>query len=241
MTALRSLLFNIFFFAGFTVFLLSVWVLVPFPPDVLRTVVVWWSKVIGGALRVIAGVDCEFRGTENLPPPPAVIASKHQSAFDTICYLWLKPFPMYVMKKELLSIPFWGWYANRCGKVAVDRRGGAGALKKMVRESLVALDDGKYLVVFPEGTRVAPGDKKPYHPGIAAIYAAAKAPLVPVALNSGVFWGRRKFLKRPGTIVVEYLPPIPPGLDRKAFIAELESRIEEATNRLVAEGRDKAG
>jgi 1-acyl-sn-glycerol-3-phosphate acyltransferase len=146
-----------------------------------------------------------------------------------------------VLKKELLAIPFWGWCAAKSGSIGVDRSAGASALKAMVRDVEDELARGTPIVIFPEGTRTEPGKRGTYHPGIAALYARTKAPVVPVALNSGVFWGRREFLKRPGTMILEFLPPLPAGLDRRTFMAELERRIEQASDKLVAEARGEAG
>ena len=196
-----------------------------------------WTHFARRGLKLIVGLDHEIRGRENLPDGPSILASKHQSAWDTMAFLWLFPRPVYIIKKELLSIPLWGRCAARCGHIPVDRAGGAAALKQMVRAARAALAKGRHVVIFPEGTRVAPDERHPYHPGIAALYAQASVPVVPVALNSGVFWGRRSFHKQPGTIILEFLPAIPPGLDRKAFLGELENRLESASDRLLAEAR----
>lgn len=240
MTAFRSILFNVFLFGSLTVFLLGAVFLLPFPERVMERAVTGWTRVARRGLKLIVGLDHEVRGQEHMPDGPAILASKHQSAWDTMAFLWLFPRPVYVIKKELLSIPLWGWCAARCGHIPVDRAGGAGALKQMVRASRAALAKGRHVVIFPEGTRVAPGEKLPFHPGVAALYAQASVPVVPVALNSGVFWGRRSFQKRPGTIVLEFLPAIPPGLDRKTFIDELERRLDTAADRLILEAQPAA-
>ena len=135
----------------------------------------------------------------------------------------------------MLKIPFYGWMLKKGGMVAIDRDGGASTLKQMVRDSRAVIETGRPLVIFPEGTRSHPGEKLPYHPGVAAIYKQADVPVVPVALNSGLFWGRRSFAKKPGTIIIEFLPPLAQGLDRKTFMAELENAIEGNTNRLLTE------
>jgi len=142
--------------------------------------------------------------------------------------------PAIVLKRELMMIPFYGWYLWKAGMIAIDRAAGASALKRMVASSEQVAGEGRAIVIFPEGTRTAPGVQHPYQPGVAALYRQLGLPLVPVAVNSGVFWGRRRFAKRPGRITIEILPPIPPGGDRRAVMAELESRIETATARLVA-------
>ena len=125
--------------------------------------------------------------------------------------------------------------------IRIDRAGGARALRGLIEGGRAALDRGAPIAIFPEGTRVAPGEHRPYHPGVAALYRHLDCTVVPVALNSGVFWGRRSFVKRPGRIVVEFLPPIAPGLERKDFMTELERRLEPATERLVAEARRQIG
>ena len=237
MTRMRSIAFNVFFFGGLTLFLISMIAVLPLPRIVLRKSIRGWAKSVCWGLKTIAGIDHEVRGLDNLPESPVILASKHQSTWETVAFVWMFQHPVYCIKKELFLIPLWGWYARKCQQVEIDRKGGAGALKRMVRDSLLALERGRDLVVFPEGTRVAPDARGDYHPGIAAIYARTDRPVVPVALNSGVFWGRRTFMKYPGTIVVEFLPPIPPGLDRRKFLSELETRVEEATAKLVAEAR----
>jgi 1-acyl-sn-glycerol-3-phosphate acyltransferase len=192
----------------------------------------------GGVLRLCAltvGLSHELRGRENLPRGPAIIAMKHQSAWDTFAVAVLFSDPAIVLKRELMWIPFYGWYLWKAGMIAIDRKAGAPALRKLVAAAGRAAAQGRPIVIFPEGTRTAPGTRRPYQPGVAALYRRLGLPLVPVAVNSGVFWGRRSFLKRPGRIVVEILPPIPPGGERKPVMAMLEERIETATERLVAE------
>ena len=140
-----------------------------------------------------------------------------------------------MLKRELLWIPCYGWYARKAGMIPIDRGAGATALKAMLRRARAVMAQGRSILIFPEGTRTAVGTKRAYHPGVAALYTQLELPVVPVALNSGLFWPRRSFLKRPGRIVVEALAPLPPGLERRTFLTELQSRIETATERLVAE------
>lgn len=239
MIYLRSLAFNIFFFGGLTIFLLMMLVVLPLPDRYMVVCVRTWSRILCGALKVLAGVDQELRGLENIPDEPVIFASKHQSIWETIALVWVFPEQSYVLKKELLSIPLWGWCASKCGHISVDRDGGASALKGLVRDSRKFLEMGRHLIIFPEGTRSAPGKTGTYHPGIAALYSQLSAPIVPVALNSGLYWGRRRFLKKPGTIIVEFLPPMPKGLDRRTFMAELEERIETASRRLYEEAHNR--
>lgn len=239
MTFMRSLVFNVLFFSYGTFFSIVLMLTLPFPRRVLQRGLGLWMKLTMATLRIVAGVRMEFRGLNNLPSGAAIIVSKHQSAWETGIFLTILEDATYVLKKQLLSIPFYGLLLRKSKMIAIDRDGGASSLKKLVAESLAALDDGRKLVIFPEGTRAAVGDKLPYHPGVAAVYKRAEVPVIPVALNSGLFWPRRKFLKEPGCIVLEYLEPMPTGLDRKSFMAELENRIETASNRLIEEGRAK--
>jgi 1-acyl-sn-glycerol-3-phosphate acyltransferase len=235
MIYIRSILFNIWFFG---VSILSIVLLVltlPLPRAVLNKGFKAWMVLVMGGMKVLVGLSYEVRGRENIPAGPALFSSKHQSAWDTGIFFLLLEDASYVLKKELLSIPLYGWLLKKDKMVAIDRGGGGSALKQMVRDSRAIIEDGRQLVIFPEGTRSQAGAKLPYHPGIAAVYKQAGVPVVPVALNSGLFWGRRSFAKKPGKIIIEFLPPLAPGMDRKTFMAELESRVEEASNRLIAE------
>jgi 1-acyl-sn-glycerol-3-phosphate acyltransferase len=232
---LRSLLFNVVLYAWCTVVVLMLWALIPFPRRTIQAVTRRWMRSVHWLLEAMVGLVHEIRGREHLPPGPVILASKHQSAWDTTIFHCLVENPAYVLKKELLAIPLYGWYLQRVKMITIDREAGPAALRHMLRQTAEVLGMGRSVVIFPEGTRVAPGQRHPYHPGVAALYSRTEAPVVPVALNSGLFWGRRSFLKRPGVIVLEMLPPMPRGLDRRAFMAELERRIEEASARLAAE------
>jgi 1-acyl-sn-glycerol-3-phosphate acyltransferase len=201
----------------------------------------FWMSGIQALLRGLVGLDYEVRGREHLPPGPAIIAAKHQSAWETLAFNLIVPDLVVALKRELLRLPFFGWFARKSRMIGIDRRHGASALRSLVREAEVVMARGERLLIFPEGTRVAPGKRVRYQPGTAALYGRLDRPVVPVALNSGLFWSRRGFLKRPGLIVVEFLPPIPPGLDRRAFEALLAERLETATDRLIAEARGTRG
>lgn len=187
--------------------------------------------------RVICGITYELRGAEHISRAPALYASKHQSAWDTAVFLVLLNHPAYVLKRSLLSIPLWGWYLWRMKMIAIDRAAGASAIKHMIRQANAALASGRPIVIYPEGTRTAPGAAPQYHPGIVALYNQLNVPAVPVALNSGCYWGRDSFLKRPGKIIIEFLPPIAPGMDKKEFKTRLETSIETASQRLLLEAR----
>ena len=235
MAAVRAVLFNLCFFGLTALACLAYLPLMVLPWRVLSGAVRRWAVMVMWLLRVVVGIRHQVRGAEKLPERPAIIAAKHQSAWETIAFNALLRDPAFVFKSELMLIPVWGWLAWRTGQIRVDRRAGAKALKRMNAAARTAIADRRSIVIFPQGTRTPPGQAGPYLPGVAALYQALQVPVVPVALNSGLFWGRRAFLKRPGVITIEYLDPIPPGLDRKAFMRQLEHRIETATRRLEAE------
>jgi 1-acyl-sn-glycerol-3-phosphate acyltransferase len=239
MAAVRALLFNLCFFGLTFLVCLAYLPLMLLPWRVLSGAVRLWAVMVMWLLRVVVGIRHQVRGAEKLPQRPAIIAAKHQSAWETIAFNALLRDPAFVFKSELLLIPVWGWLAWRTGQIRVDRRAGAKALKRMAAAARTAIADRRSIVIFPQGTRTPPGQAGPYLPGVAALYQALQVPVVPVALNSGRFWGRRAFLKRPGVITIEYLDPIPPGLDRKAFMRQLEHRIETATRRLEAEAEQQ--
>lgn len=191
----------------------------------------WW-------MRLIVGTKMEVRGRENLPDGPALIASKHQSAWDTFAIIPVFRDPAMVMKAELRNIPLYGWFSRKFEHVLVERERGPGALRKLIRDAKKRADQGREIVIFPEGTRRRPGADPEYKSGVMALYEGLELPCVPVALNSGLFWPRRSLSRHPGTIVVEILEPIPPGLDRKAFKSELIDRIETASGRLIREAAE---
>lgn len=195
----------------------------------------FWNRVIMAMVRNVAGIGYEIRGGDNIPARPAVIAVKHQSAFETLALPLILGDPLFVVKRELFWIPIFGWYLARLGNIAIDRAAGPKALKAIVRRAERALGRGHHVIIFPEGTRVAPGHTRDYGPGVAALYTMLDVPVVPVALNSGLFWGRRSFGKTPGRVCISFLPAIAPGLPRGEFMAVLSRRIEAATNRLLAE------
>ena len=195
-----------------------------------------WARVVMACLRVICGVKVEVRGRQFMPTGPALVAAKHQGMFDTIAPFTFLPDAAYVLKKELLIIPFYGWYSIKGGMIAVDRAGHAAALKKLVKDTRERMAEDRQVVIFPEGTRKDPGAAPDYKPGIAALYRDLGLPCTPMATNSGAHWPAHGFLRRPGTVVFEFLEPIPAGLKRGEFMKELQARIETASNALLAEG-----
>lgn len=237
MIALRSLVYNFLFFFICAVLAIGLLPLLVFPRRVLQWALKSWAGLLLWLLKVVVGLDSKITGLENIPSGPVIIASKHQSAWDTGIFHQLLPDPVFVLKQELVMIPFFGWLIARAGCVPINRKGGAKALKGMVADVGRALQMGRQVIIFPEGTRTHPDASNTYNPGVAAIYRGAGVPVVPVALNSGLFWQRRSFLKRPGTITLEFLPAIEPGLDRKEFMKRLEGDIETACRRLAGDGR----
>ena len=234
---LRSSIFNVLFYSWTAIVSLACGPVMIFPncgPWILR-IGQFWARSSLGLLRICCRLDHRVTGLENLPDGPYLVASQHQSAWETLALCLVMRDPAYVLKKELTRIPFFGWVLIRYGMVPVDRKGGASALKTMVRECRNRLEDGRTLLIFPEGTRVIPGSKQPMHPGVAALYSGLEVPVVPAALNSGLFWPKRGFLKRPGTIQLEILPAIEPGKSRKEFMAALQTALDQASQRLLKE------
>jgi 1-acyl-sn-glycerol-3-phosphate acyltransferase len=203
------------------------------PPSSAMAAASLWGRAVLFGLKYIAGVRLEFRG--RLDEKRVLIASKHFSMWETVAYLAIFPRPALVMKQSLLRIPFYGWYCRKMGMIAIDRSAGAGAIRTMAAAGKRALSEDRPIVIFPEGTRKKPGDPPDYKPGVAALYVQLQVPCVPVAHNSGLFW--TGFIKRPGTIIVQLLEPIPPGLRRHEFMTTLEQRIEEGTKRLFDEAQ----
>jgi 1-acyl-sn-glycerol-3-phosphate acyltransferase len=236
MTILRSAIFFLWFALASTVL-----ALVALPGLVLdRRFVVFvshtWSRATLWGLKTIAGLDYEIRGT--VPTQSVLIASKHMSMWDTITLYLLLGEPFAVVKRELLRIPFYGWFVAKAGAIAIDRAGRANALRQMTQAANIALADGHAVLIFPEGHRMAPGATPDYKSGVAALYSQLDVACVPVALNSGLFWtGPMGFIKKPGRIVLQFLDPIPPGLKSRAFLQTLQAEIESATAKLVVEGQ----
>jgi 1-acyl-sn-glycerol-3-phosphate acyltransferase len=236
MNALRSALFNLCNLLWSAVMHIVCLPLLLAPAEWTWRAAYLWIDGTLFLLRVICGLGSREIGLENLPQGPAIIAAKHQSTWETLFLSRRLNRPAFILKKELLQIPLFGWFIRKVGMIAIDRSGKAAALKQMIRDSNDAFAAGRQIIIFPEGTRVAPGESKPYQPGIAALYGQLGVPVVPVALNSGLYWGRGAFTKKPGQILIEYLPPIAPGLDRKRFMAELEARLEPAARKLLTGG-----
>jgi len=191
-----------------------------------------WTQTVLWMARVIVGICYEVRGQDHLPTEGGIIAGKHQSAWETLIFLVLLENPSYILKKELLSIPIYGWYVRKIGMIAIDRSGKAVALRDMMKRARTAAEQGRTVIIFPEGTRVKPGEQKRFLPGIAALYEQLEKPVVPVALNSGLYWGKGFFGKRPGIITMEILPAIATDLSKADFMAHLTYAIQDRSQAL---------
>ncbi len=190
-------------------------------------------------LRIICGTRMEVRGREKLLPGPVIVAAKHQAAWDTFALISLMRDPALVMKAELLSVPLYGRFCRKFELIPVQRDLGPAALRQMSRAARNRAAQNREIFIFPEGTRSIPCDPPDYKPGVALLYQDLKLPVCPLALNSGLLWPRRSILRYPGTIVAEFLDPIPPGLPRQKFMERLETEIETASNRLCFEARQE--
>jgi 1-acyl-sn-glycerol-3-phosphate acyltransferase len=233
---LRSILFQIFFWT-FSILINLVWLpsLLMNRRAVVRGMEIWASVSFWG-LKHIAGLDYEIRGRENIAAGSALYASKHLSMWETIAAHVLLNDPATILKRELLYVPVYGWYAQKCEMIVIDRSARAAAIRSMITDAKKRAAEGRPIVIFPEGTRREMGAAPDYKPGVAALYGALDLPCVPIAHNSALYWPRRGLLRKPGRIIVEFLPAIAPGLKRAEFMAELQRRLEDGTARLLAEG-----
>ena len=229
----RSILFAFLFYAW------SLLMCVLFLPSLVlpRAVVEFgfklWARGVIWLLAVCCGIRVEVRGREHVPTGRALVAAKHQCMFDVFAQFVVLPDSCFVMRKELMRIPFFGWYAWKAGMIVVDRDGGSAALRKMVRDGQDRLAEERQLLIFPEGTRGEPGVAGDYQPGVAGLYRDLGLPAHLIATNSGVHWPAHGFLRRPGTIVFEYLEPLPAGMKRADFMRQMQERIETASTALL--------
>lgn len=228
MILIRSTLFNIAFFT------VSFCLTVPgavarlINPDWVMAFAVLWARSMVVCLRIFCSIRVEVTGLENLPVGPALIASRHQSAFDTFIWLTLLPRCCYVLKHELLRIPLFGKLITATRMIAVDRSGGSTTMRMLMREGKRAVREERQIVIFPEGTRAEFGKTLPLLPGVAALASSTGLPIIPVITDSGLCWGRRAFRKPPGTIHIRILPPIPLGLRRDVLMARLARDLDGA-------------
>jgi 1-acyl-sn-glycerol-3-phosphate acyltransferase len=232
-TPIRSALFAIWFVAISVVVHLVCLPLLLLPPRFTCAAARVWARLVMLGLKWLAGLGLEIRG--KVPDGPVLVASKHFSAWETIALMAVLRHPSMVMKKSLLRLPVNGWYSRKMRMLAVDREAGASALRTMAAGAAWVLGQGRPVVIFPEGTRKKLHDQPDYKSGVAALYTQLHATCVPAAHNSGLFW-TGAFLRKPGTITLQFLEPIPPGLSRREFMATLQTRIEAATEALLELG-----
>ena len=230
---LRSLIYNVLFYLLLVCWLLAIVPTFLMPRTAIMRVAQLWSRQNIWLLRVVCNVKVEYRGLEKIPTGPLLVASKHQSMWETFALLQFFDQPLFILKRELTWIPFFGWYLIKANMIGIDRSAGGRSLLQMTRRAGEAVRRGRQLIIFPEGTRTPVGATPNYKTGIAQIYVDCGVNCLPVALNSGLFWPRRTFMRYPGTLVVEFLDPLPPGLSRREFLRRVSDVIEEATNRLV--------
>jgi len=232
---LRSALFNLLFYINLIGLLIGGLPCLLFGRHAVQALSRVWARNSIWLLEKICGAKIEFRGVEHIPAGGCIIACKHQSFLETFLLTLQAPDFSFVLKRELMLIPFFGWYLKRCGVIGIDRSKRGNVLlylTPMVRD-LVA--QGRQFIIFPEGTRRPVGAPPRFKPGVAHLCKATAAICVPVAVNTGLFWPRRSFLRRPGKIIIEFLEPMLPGLDKAAFMRLLQTKIEAATGKLVAE------
>jgi 1-acyl-sn-glycerol-3-phosphate acyltransferase len=236
---LRSLVYNVLFYL-----LLAFWVILGIPTFLMPrwgsvTIAQGWARSSIWLMRVVCNTKVEYRGVEKIPKGPLIVAAKHQSMWETFALLQFFPEPLYILKRELKWIPFFGWYLIKTNMIGVVRGAGGRSLIEMARRAGEEVRRGRQLIIFPEGTRTAVDAPPNYKTGVAQVYVDCGVACLPVALNSGLFWPRRTFMRYPGTIVVEFLDLLPPGLTRHEFIARVSTVIDAATNRLVSAGRQE--
>ncbi len=232
MTWLRSAIFNVWFVSSTVVLgVFGIGVRILAPHRALWLAQLWARTLLGGA-RVICGIHTEVSGREHIPDGPLLIASQHQSAFDTLIWLLLVPRVSYVYKAELSRVPLVGPLLRMSGQIMLDRRAGYAAVKALLRGAERAVADGRQIVIFPEGTRVEPGVDAPMRPGIAALAARTGLPVIPVATDSGRLWGRQAFVKQPGTVHIVIGPALPPRQGQAALMASLRAAWAEGASRI---------
>ena len=232
MLTARSLVFNVFFYLNLAVLMILGLPMMLFGRRGVLALARFWGAISTWLLECICGLRLEYRGVENIPPGPVLIAAKHQSFLETFALLKYAPDFAIILKRQLTFIPLFGLYLIVSEQIAIDRGRGRQALRQIAVATKPVLAAGRQVFIYPEGTRRPPGAPPKYKQGVTVLYVETGAPCLPVAVNTGLFWGRRGFLRRPGVAVIEYLPVIPPGLDRAAFIDRLQTVIETACRHL---------
>lgn len=237
MILVRSVIFNILFYLVLALYLVATIPTFLMPRQAMFAIVRFWGRTNLWLLRVVCNLKVDFQGLEKIPRGPLICASKHQSLWETFALISLFDDPAYIMKRELMWIPMFGWAAWKTRMIAVDRGARSAALAAMNERAKTEILNGRQLIIFPEGTRRAPGAEPNYKFGVAHLYSEIGVPCLPVALNSGLFWPRRSLMRYPGTVRVILCDPIAPGMDKQAFLARLQDEIESATAKIVERGR----
>lgn len=237
----RSVVFNLLFYLNLVVYLMVAMPTLLLPYRYLQALARAWARTNLWMLRVICGIKVELRGLDKIPPGGVLIASKHQSVWETFALLPYIKDPTYILKRELMWIPLFGWCLWKTQMIPVNRGARGPALADMTERAKVEVRRGRQIVIFPEGTRRPPGAEPQYKYGVAFLYAETGVPCVPMALNSGLFWPRRSFRRFPGTVLVQVCDPIAPGLEKPEFMAKLQHDLEAATARIVEEGIRELG
>ena len=235
----RSLLFNALFYTSLILHMVVALPVLALPHRAHLAFIRSYARTSLWLLRVVCGTKVQWRGLEKLPRGACIVACKHQSAWETFALYAVLDDPAYILKRELMWIPLFGWHMAKAGLIPIDRGAGLSALSRMTARTRAALDRGRQVVIFPEGTRRIPGAEPNYKSGVAHLYVRSAAVCVPVALNSGLFWPRRSLLRYPGTVIAEVLDPIAPGLNSREFLVRLQDTLELTTARLVKESKDQ--
>ncbi|WP_420413011.1 lysophospholipid acyltransferase family protein [Roseibium sp.] len=240
MLLLRSTVFQILFYSVTLVQMLLYLPVLLLPRKYGWWIPNIWAKSLVLLMRYIVGLKVEFRGRENLPSCGYIAAMKHQSAWETVGLIQLFPRPAFILKRELNWLPLFGWYTTKYDQIPINRGKRSEALAAMMEAAKEKIDDNRQILIFPEGTRRPAGAEPKYKFGIAHLYKKLQCPVVPIAHNAGVYWPRASFIVHPGTVIVEILPPIEPGLSPDEFYEKMVSDIETASNRLIEEARSEA-
>jgi 1-acyl-sn-glycerol-3-phosphate acyltransferase len=243
LVALRSILFTVLFYANISVLMILSLLTLAMSHRIQLIFIRSWAFSSLWLLRVICGTRIEWRGVRNIPPGACIVACKHQSFLETFAVYKILDDPSFVLKRSLMWIPVFGWHMAKAGVIPIDRGAGVSALSRMTARARDVLAQARQVVIYPEGTRRPPGAEPAYKGGVAYLYDKTGIACVPLALNSGLYWPRRSFMRYPGTVVIEALEPIAPGLERRAFLTLLQSRLEEASARLLEEAmqREQSG
>ena len=234
----RTLLFSLYIYGVAFPALIMLVPIIFFPLKILKWVPYYWTQWAAIILRQTVKIKHQIKGQQFIQNRPVIYAMKHQSVWETLIPNHILPFPAYILKKELILLPIFGWYLYFLKMLPINRKKGTQELKKLIECTRQRLQQGRSIIIFPEGTRVSPGEQGTYQRGIAFLYEKLNVPVVPVALNSGLYWPKHKFLKLPGTITLEFLPPIPPGLPKKEFMEKLTDAIETKSLELIKKGED---